>query len=156
MAQVPKAPHPKPLYCTSPIPAQENTRPTHYTPIPITKDQFQSPIHSPSQHPIPCTEAPPQVSLSATTQTIITSNSFQDHLQSLLSTVTFFLGNISIPSQLHKLVSDIHNHCFAMASDGSVQAPNGSLAWVLYRTQSKIHLTGHNTLTGGHSDLSIS
>ena len=41
-----------------------------------------------------------------------------------------------------------------MASDGSVQAPNGSFAWVLYGTQSQIHLTGHNTLTGGHSDLS--
>ena len=41
-----------------------------------------------------------------------------------------------------------------MASDGSVRAPNGSFAWVLYGTQSQIHLTGHNTLTGGHSDLS--
>jgi hypothetical protein len=41
-----------------------------------------------------------------------------------------------------------------MASDGSVRAPNDSFAWVLYSTQSQIHLTGHNTLTGGHSDLS--
>ena len=35
-------------------------------------------------------------------------------------TETFFLENISIPSQLHKLVLDIHNSCFSMASDGSV------------------------------------
>jgi hypothetical protein len=68
--------------------------------------------------------------------------------------MTFFLGQIYIPSQLHKLVSDIHNSRFTMASDGSVRAPNGSFVWVLYSTQSQIHLTGHNTLTGGHLDLS--
>ena len=60
----------------------------------------------------------------------------------------------SPPPQLHKLVTDTHNSCFAMASDGSVRSPNGSFEWVLYGTQSKIHLTGHNTLTGGHLDLS--
>ena len=95
-----------------------------------------------------------QVSLSATTQTVISSNSFQEHLQCLPSNVSFFLGNISIPTQLHKLVSDIHNSCFAIASDGSVHAPNGSFSLVLYCTQSQIHLTGHNTLTGGHLDVS--
>jgi hypothetical protein len=124
------------------------------TPITITKGQFQAPIHSPSQHPIPYTEASPQFSLSVTTQTVCSYNSFQDHLQSLPSTETFFLGKISIPSQLHKLVSDIHNSRFAMASDGSVRAPNGSFALVLYGTQSQIHLTGHKTLSGGHLDLS--
>jgi hypothetical protein len=73
---------------------------------------------------------------------------------SLPSTETFFLGKISIPPQLHKLVSDIHNSRFAMASDGSVQSPNGSFAWVRYGTESQIRLTGHNTLTGSHLDLS--
>ena len=33
--QVSKDPHPKPPHCTSPMPAQVNTRPTN-TPIPIT------------------------------------------------------------------------------------------------------------------------
>jgi hypothetical protein len=157
-AQVPKAPHPTPPHRTSLISAQVNTRFMQNTPITITititKGQFQAPIHSPSQHLIPYTEAPPQVSTPVTTQTVSSYNSFQDHLQSLPPTETFFLGKMSIPSQLHKLVSDIHNSCFAMASDGSVQALNGSFAWVLYGTQSQIHLTGHNTLTGGHSDLS--
>jgi hypothetical protein len=92
--------------------------------------------------------------LSATTQTVFSYNSFQDYHQSLAPTETFFLGNISIPFQLHKLVSDVHNSHFAMASDGSVRSPNGSFAWVLYGTKSQIHLTGQNTLTGGHSDLS--
>jgi hypothetical protein len=124
------------------------------TPITITKSQFQAPIHSPSQHPIPYTNAPPQFSTPVTTQTVCSYKSFQDHLKSLPSTETFFLGKMSIPSHLHKLVSDIHNSRFAMASDGSVQSPNGSFAWVLYGTQSQIRLTGHITLTGGHLDLS--
>ena len=72
-----------------------------------------------------------QVSLSATTQTDCSFNSFQDHLQSLPSTVTFFLGIISIPSWLHKLITNIHNSHFAMASDSSVWAPNGSFSWAL-------------------------
>ena len=151
---VPKAPHPTPPHCTSPISAPVNTRSMQNTPITITKGQCQAPIHSPSQRPIPYAEAPPQSSVPVTTQTVCSYNSFQDHLQSLPSTETFFLGIVPVPPQLHKLVSDIHNSRFAMASDGSVRASNGSFAWVLYGTQSQIHLTGHNTLTGGHSDLS--
>ena len=41
-----------------------------------------------------------------------------------------------------------------MASDGSVQAPNGSLAWVIYSIKSEIHLSGNNTIAKGHLDLS--
>ena len=41
-----------------------------------------------------------------------------------------------------------------MASNGSVQSPNGSFSWVIYGMRSKQYLTGHNTLTGKHSDLS--
>jgi hypothetical protein len=152
--EVPKTPCPKTPHSTSPITTQVNTRPTHNTPMPITQGQLHSPIHRHSHHPRPHIEAPSQVPQPATTQTVSSFNSFQDHLQSLPSTETFFLGNISIPSQLHKLVSDIHNSCFAMASDGSVRSPNGSFAWVLYGTESQIRLTGHNTLTGGHLDLS--
>ena len=62
-AQVPKAPHPTPPHHTSQISAQVNTRSMQNTPITITKCQFQAPIHSPSQHPIPYAEAPPQFSM---------------------------------------------------------------------------------------------
>jgi hypothetical protein len=41
-----------------------------------------------------------------------------------------------------------------MASDGSVRAPNGSFAWVIYGIASKTHWSGHNTIAKGHSDLS--
>ena len=60
------------------------------------------------------------------------------------------------PSHLQKLADDIHNSRFAMASDGSVRAPNGSFSWVIYGTYSKTYLKGYNTLTGGNSVLSPS
>ena len=41
-----------------------------------------------------------------------------------------------------------------MASDGSVRAPNGSFAWVIYGNKSETHWSGRNTITKGHSDLS--
>ena len=41
-----------------------------------------------------------------------------------------------------------------MASDGSVRAPNGSFAWVIYGIASKTHWSGHNTIAKGDSDLS--
>ena len=41
-----------------------------------------------------------------------------------------------------------------MASDGSVRAPNGSFAWVIYGMKSETHWSGHNTIAKGHSDLS--
>ena len=41
-----------------------------------------------------------------------------------------------------------------MASDGSVGAPNGSFAWVIYGIKSETHWSGHNTIAKGHLDLS--
>ena len=61
-------------------------------------------------------------------------------------------GLLVTPLAIHNLIYKWN--LVAMASVGSVRAPNGSFAWVLYGTESQIHLTGHNTLTGGHSDLS--
>ena len=88
------------------------------------------------------------------TQTVSPQTSFQQYLQDQAPSESFFLGNINIPTKLHELVNDIHKSCFAMASDGSVRSPNGSFSWVIYGMRSKQYLTGHNTLTGGHSDLS--
>ena len=88
------------------------------------------------------------------TQTVSPQISFQINLQDRDPTESFFLGNISITTQLHKLVNNIHKSCFAMASDGSVRSPNGSFSWVIYGMRSKQYLTSHNAHTGGHSDLS--
>ena len=41
-----------------------------------------------------------------------------------------------------------------MASDGSVRAPYGSFAWVIYGVASKTHWSGHNTIVKGQSELS--
>ena len=42
-----------------------------------------------------------------------------------------------------------------MASNGSVRAPDGSFAWVIYSTKSETHWSGHNTIAKGDSDLSL-
>ena len=110
--------------------------------------QTQNPFHS-----FPHTQTT-QTIAPAATQTVSPQTSFQQYLQDRAPSKSFFLGNINIPTKLHKLVNDIHKSCFAMASNSSVRSPNGSLSWIIYGMRSKQYLTGHNTLTGGHSDLS--
>ena len=85
------------------------------------------------------------------------SNKLQSlpHLPSHLpSSNQFFLGCHSLSPNLQHFISDIHSNKFTMASDGSVRAPNGSFAWVIYWIASKIHWSGHNTIAKIHSDLS--
>ena len=41
-----------------------------------------------------------------------------------------------------------------MTSDGSVQDPNGSFAWVIYGIKSEIHWSSEKTIAKGHLDLS--
>ena len=88
------------------------------------------------------------------TQTVSPQTSFQQYLQDQAPSESFFIGNNNIPTKLHELVNNIHKSCFAMASGGSVRSPNGSFSWVIYGMRSKQYLSGHNTLTGGYSDLS--
>ena len=66
----------------------------------------------------------------------------------------YFLGHYTFPPNIQHFISDIHSNKFIMASDGSVQAPNGSFAWVIYGTKSETHWSGHNTIAKGDSDLS--
>ena len=66
----------------------------------------------------------------------------------------YFLGCYIFPPSIQHFISDIHSNKFTMASDGSVQAPNGSFAWVIYGIKSETHWSGHNTIAKGHSDLS--
>ena len=108
----------------------------------------QGPFHGSPHTQISQTMSPPA------TQTFSPLISFQQYLQDRAPSESFFLGNINIPTKLLELVNGIHKSCFAMASDGSVRSPNGSFSWVIYGMHSKQYLTGHNTLTGGHSDLS--
>ena len=75
-------------------------------------------------------------------------------LTTLSPSKQYFLGYYTFPPRIQHLISDIHSNKFTMASDGLVQAPNGSFAWVIYGTKSETHWTGHNTMAKGHSDLS--
>ena len=79
---------------------------------------------------------------------------FHTFLATLPSSEQFFLGCHSLPPNLQHFITDIHSNNFSMASDGSVRAPNGSFAWVIYGIASKTHWSGHNTIAKGHSDLS--
>ena len=66
----------------------------------------------------------------------------------------YFLGHYIFPPSKQHFISDIHSNKFTMVSDGSVQAPNGSFAWVIYGTKSETHWSGHNTIAKGDSDHS--
>ena len=66
----------------------------------------------------------------------------------------YFLGYYTFPPSIQHFISDIHSNKFTMASDSSVQAPNGSFAWILYSIKSETHWHGRNTTAKGHSDLS--
>ena len=70
------------------------------------------------------------------------------------SSEQYFLGYFTFPHSIQHFISDIHSNQFTMASDSSVQATNGSFAWVIYSTKSETHWSGHNTIAKGDSDLS--
>ena len=65
------------------------------------------------------------------------------------------LGTLYFPPNIQHFISDIYSNKFTMALDGSVRAPNGSFAWVIYCTKSETHWSGHNTIAKGDSDLSL-
>ena len=67
---------------------------------------------------------------------------------------TFFLGLLYIPPSIPHFIPDIHSNKFIMASDGSVQTPNSSFAWVIFSTKSETHWSSHNTIAKGHTDFS--
>ena len=79
---------------------------------------------------------------------------FHSFIATLPSSKQFFLGCHSLPPNPQHCISNIHSNKFTMASDGSVRAPYGSFAWVIYGIASKTHWSGHNTKAKGHSDLS--
>ena len=65
----------------------------------------------------------------------------------------YFLGYYTFPLSMQHFISDINCNKFTMVSDSSVQAPNGSFAWVIFGTKSETHWSCHNTFTKGHSDI---
>ena len=97
---------------------------------------------------------PPHIQLPDKTQQVNFQHSFQHHLTTVSPSKSFFLGHMTIPSHLQKLVANIHNSCFIMASDNPVLASNGSFSWVMYGKYSKTYLKDYITLTGGNTDLS--
>ena len=121
----------------------------------ITKGlQAQIVTKRPLFNSTPHTSVPLHSQLPSNAQQANYQRMFQHHLTKVSPSKTFFLGHMIFPSHLQQLVDDIHHSRLAMASDGSVHAPNGSFSWVIYGTYSKTYLKGYNTLTGGNSDLS--
>ena len=130
-------PSSSPLACPSPSSKSHNYN--NYLRIPYTGQVPSQPPHA-TTPPLP----PPQASCKF----------FYTFLATLSSSKQFFLGCHSLPPNLQHFISDIHSNKFTMASDGSVRAPNGSFAWVIFGIASKTHWSGHNTIAKGHSDLS--
>ena len=151
MTQKPIAPNiPTPVPHLDP---QDLANSSHIPNVPFPADrQPPIPTQGPS-HSFPHTQITQTISPPAT-QTVSLQTSFQQYRQDQAPSESFFLVNINIPTHLNKLVNNIHKGCFTMTSDGSVQSPNGSFSWIIYGMRSKQYFTGHNTHTGGHSDLS--
>ena len=103
--------------------------------------------------PHPISPQPPQVITQPTSPCNMSHKAFQAFITTLLTSEQFFLGCYTFPPSIQHFVSTIHNKKFIMALDGSVQAPNGSFAWVIYGANSETHWSGYNTIAKGHLNL---
>ena len=134
-AKSPFTPHPsaeRPSSATSSLPA--NISATFLHSASTQSHQFTT------QHTPPCTTS---------------HKALRAFLTTMPLSEQYFLGHYIIPPNIQHFISAIHSNKFIMASDGSVQAPNGSFAWVIYGTKSETNWSGHNTIAKGDSDLSL-
>ena len=97
---------------------------------------------------------PPQVTTQHTALCKMSHKALHAFITTLPFSEQYFLGCYTFPPSIQLFISNIHSNKLTIASDGSVQAPNGSFAWVFYGTKSEAHWSGHNTIAKGHSDLS--
>ena len=132
---------------------RESPNTTYLTAEQLSPTTSSLPANISATFPHPISLQPPQDITQPTSPCNMSHKALRAFLTTLPPSEQYFLGCCTLPPSIQHFISDIHSNKFTMASDSSVQAPNGSFAWVIYGANSETHWSGYNTIAIGHLGL---